>query len=372
MAGGGKGKGGGAAGAVAGATTVDIDLKLAGDIESFSGEQKKRVQASAASIGGCKPSEVKVAVSAGSVQVKLTMPRRAGQKLLAGVADGSVSSLAGNKIQAASCAKNCDTLTGPQPGGKCSTPSKAGKIGLWVTAIIMGLSTLFFFYKMWTMERKYFHAITCLCTGFATIAYFAMATDEGMKSVGCRTFYYARYLDWTVTTPLLLLDLMGVAGATFDLTCTLVGVDVLMIIAGLCGAMASGPGKWVLWVFGMVMFAPIVYQLAVVLQEKAKLVGASAQAVFQKLSWLTVGAWCGYPLVWFLAEGLRVISVDLEIFCYAFLDIVAKAVFGFILVFSHEAIDEVLLGRNYVVIETPMEHPEGEPSVSVLQQPRRR
>ena len=82
--------------------------------------------------------------------------------------------------------------------------SKAGKIGLWVTAIIMGLSTLFFFYKvwtiptampmrmfmrmplrayryarsaclyacpytrcfpflkMWTMERKYFHAIICL------------------------------------------------------------------------------------------------------------------------------------------------------------------------------------------------------------------
>jgi bacteriorhodopsin len=312
-------------------------------------------------------------VAAGSVLVTATMPRRSGQTVLTGVAQGKLTELAGNKIQGSKCAKNCGGLEGVPPGGaKCSSPTVAGKVALWVVAAIMGLSTLFFFYKMWQMERKYFHAITCLCTGFATIAYLTMASDGGMKMVGCRVFYYARYLDWTVTTPLLLLDLMGIAGATFDLTCTLVGVDVLMIVAGLCGAMAFGAGKWLLWLFGMVMFAPIVYQLAVVLQEKAKLVGKEAQAVFQKLAWLTVGTWAGYPLVWLLAEGLRVISVDLEIFCYAFLDVAAKAVFGFILVMSHEAIDEVLLGRNYVVIETPMEHPEGEPTVSVLQQPGRR
>ena len=44
--------------------------------------------------------QVKMKVAAGSVLVTATMPRRSGQTVLTGVAQGKLTELAGNKIQA--------------------------------------------------------------------------------------------------------------------------------------------------------------------------------------------------------------------------------------------------------------------------------
>jgi bacteriorhodopsin len=54
--------------------------------------------------------------------------------------------------------------------------------------------------------------------------------------------------------------------------------------------------------------------------------------------WLTIGS------VWAIANGSRIISVDAEIICYAVLDVLAKAGFGFWLLFTHDA-----MASSYVV-----------------------
>jgi hypothetical protein len=33
--------------------------------------------------------------------------------------------------------------------------SQAGSVALWITAAVMGLSTLWFFFQTWRQERKY-------------------------------------------------------------------------------------------------------------------------------------------------------------------------------------------------------------------------
>merc|ERR1719488_194780 len=65
-----------------------------------------------------------------------------------------------------------------------------------------------------------------------------MATGHGVyiREFDGREFFYARYVDWAFTTPLQLLDICGFAGASDDQTMWLLGVDFLMIIAGLIGA----------------------------------------------------------------------------------------------------------------------------------------
>ena len=45
-------------------------------------------------------------------------------------------------------------------------------------------------------------------------------------------FYWARYVDWFFTTPLLLLDLALLAGATKEAIVWLLGLDVMMIATG--------------------------------------------------------------------------------------------------------------------------------------------
>ena len=84
----------------------------------------------------------------------------------------------------------------------------------------------------------------------------------------CRQFFYARYIDWAFTTPLMLIDLLGFSGATADTRFFLLGVDFLMIIAGLIGSFVEGDEKYAFFGFGMLMFAPIIYYLLVDLKAK--------------------------------------------------------------------------------------------------------
>lgn len=41
--------------------------------------------------------------------------------------------------------------------------------------------------------------------------------------------------------------------------------------------------------------------------------------------------------IWGIADGSRTIGVDAEIVCYAILDVMAKPIFGFWLLFTHDA-----------------------------------
>jgi bacteriorhodopsin len=53
-----------------------------------------------------------------------------------------------------------------------------------------------------------------------------MLSGQGWTAIaGCRQFFYARYVDWSITTPLLLLDLGLIAGADGALIAAVIGCD---------------------------------------------------------------------------------------------------------------------------------------------------
>lgn len=60
------------------------------------------------------------------------------------------------------------------------------------------------------------------------------------------TVYWARYVDWSVTTPLLLLDLALLAGLSGGHIFIAVVADIIMILTGLFAAFGSEdtPQKW--------------------------------------------------------------------------------------------------------------------------------
>jgi bacteriorhodopsin len=56
-------------------------------------------------------------------------------------------------------------------------------------------------------RRKYYFCNTFIC-GIATFAYFSMLSGQGWTAIsGCRQFFYAHYVDWLLTTPLIILNL---------------------------------------------------------------------------------------------------------------------------------------------------------------------
>ena len=79
-----------------------------------------------------------------------------------------------------------------------------------------------------------------------------------VRYVCSRLFFYARYIDWLLTTPLLLYDLASVAGVESGETFGIIGLDVLMIVAGLIGSTQTPEYRWIFWAFGMLTCAPCI------------------------------------------------------------------------------------------------------------------
>ena len=92
----------------------------------------------------------------------------------------------------------------------------------------------------------------------AAIAYFSMGAGLGQApinvefprpgsaqvgSAGSREIFYVRYIDWFVTTPLLLLDLLLTAGLPTATILITILADEVMIVTGLVGALTSSSYK---------------------------------------------------------------------------------------------------------------------------------
>jgi bacteriorhodopsin len=80
------------------------------------------------------------------------------------------------------------------------------------------------------------------------LAYSAIALDQGYIFQNGERVIYARYIDWVVTTPLLLLSLnltgkynLSVEG---PITAGLMGTQAIMIITGLVAELSSGIAQW--------------------------------------------------------------------------------------------------------------------------------
>ena len=234
-------------------------------------------------------------------------------------------------------------------------------IVLWIAFALLFLPALFFFCKAFedtaalkaiaaasgtpipasvtaqAIEKYQIHKVIAGVICFvASLAYLTMASGYGYTVRCCdgRSFYYARYIDWTITTPLMLWEILDYSNAPLNERVFLYAADVLMIIGGLIGSLVCGGEKWAFFGFSVLVFIPILVFLCQ-MQDK---VHAQNKKVFTSIMNITVVSWFFYPIVWILAEGTGTISADAEAICYTVLDIIAKTVMGFMIVNSPFAI----------------------------------
>lgn len=127
-----------------------------------------------------------------------------------------------------------------------------------VSLTILGLSAM-----KPRSHRVFFYLSAGLCM-VACIAYFAMGSNLGWTPIDVefldngggigrnREIFYARYIDWFITTPMLLLDLCLTAGLPWPTILWVIAMDEAMVVTGLIGALVKSRYKWGFYVFGCV------------------------------------------------------------------------------------------------------------------------
>ena len=220
---------------------------------------------------------------------------------------------------------------------------------LWLGVLAFVAATAYFVYlgTQAPSGGRIFHVITAIITGVAAFSYFMMATGAGSVLLeGGRIFYYFRYIDWTITTPLLLLDLVLLAlvnpSRNISFVVGLIGLDIFMILTGLlAGSRDSGFGRGFWFIVSTVAMIALLYLVATRLFSEAASQGGAAQQVFRTLAYLTIVLWSLYPIVWLLGtEGFAVANSTVEVFLFLILDILAKIGFGFLLLTNREALSQ--------------------------------
>jgi len=227
---------------------------------------------------------------------------------------------------------------------ECTTIEEVGSTGvgaMTIAFLILIVSTIVFVFKAFPggETRKYYYCTAYIC-GFASVAYLAMLSGQGWLATSeCRQFFYARYIDYFVTTNITILLLGILSGASTELIAGAVGADCVWILAAFLGSVSYVQEvKW-LWFFIMVAALVVVaHHIAVLFKATAEAKGGDIAQLYGKLCWLTVLCWMCYPVVWLFSEGFSSFSISFEVCCYALLDCASKVGLSFLIMSAHNAL----------------------------------
>jgi bacteriorhodopsin len=216
------------------------------------------------------------------------------------------------------------------------------ELTLWAVVALMALGAVLIWYRGRNTEGK--HAehtiVSVFIPAIAAAAYLTMATGYSVSVItltdeSTQLVFWGRYIDWLVTTPLLLFDLALLAGADRNTLATLIGLDMYMIVTGLIASFAVNPTyRYVWWAVSTGAFLYILYIVFVDLPKFADAnLGSDLMGTFSTLKNMLAGLWLAYPVVWILGtEGIGVITLGPETILYGVLDVLAKVGFGYILI----------------------------------------
>ncbi len=229
----------------------------------------------------------------------------------------------------------------------------AGQYALVYNAFSFGIAsfaaaTLFFWFGRSQVSTHYKTALTI--TGLVTfIAFYhywrifdswdaAYNVVDGTVTATGATFNVAyRYVDWLLTVPLLLIELILVMrlsqSETVSKSLSLGTAAALMILLGYPGEVSGGIDTTrLIWgALSMIPFLYIVYTLYVGLGEAIARQPEGARGLVRLARNITVVSWFFYPVVYFapfvlpLSGGMATTVIEVG---YTVADITAKAVFG--------------------------------------------
>jgi len=150
-----------------------------------------------------------------------------------------------------------------------------------------------------------------------------------------------RYMDWLLTVPLLLIEIllvMKLDDETYSAKAWSLGLcSALMIVSGYYGELTvSGDltPRWICWIVSMLFFLYIVFELLVGLGEATKSESDPVvRSKIQVVQYMTVISWCTYPVVYLfpmmgISASDAVVAIQMG---YCVSDIISKCGVGLLI-----------------------------------------
>ncbi|WP_458189681.1 bacteriorhodopsin [Haladaptatus sp. NG-WS-4] len=218
---------------------------------------------------------------------------------------------------------------------------------LWGMIGLMGFALILFVYmgRNVTDERvKLIFVATIGIPAVSIASYLGLVSGLTISVIdipgrGESVTLWGRYLTWTFSTPLILFALGLLAGTSRAKLFTIIIFDMAMCVTGLAAALTV-QAVWLRWTWFLLSTAFFVVVLYILLVEWPRDVADKSpdiQNLFNRLKYLTVVLWIGYPIVWAVGtEGIALVGTGvsglvLTSWGYSILDIGAKFVFAFLL-----------------------------------------
>lgn len=193
-----------------------------------------------------------------------------------------------------------------------------------IAMTISGLVTFIALYHYWRIYASWEEA-------YSIVDGTLVATGKAFNSS-------YRYVDWLLTVPLLLIELilvMKLSGSeTLKKSVKLGGLAMLMILLGYPGEISDvSSTRWLWWSLSMIPFLVIVYELFIGLKTAQNAQPEKARSLIGAARFLVVISWSFYPIVFLFPMigvdgGTAKTIVEVG---YSISDIVAKAVFGIVI-----------------------------------------
>jgi len=206
-----------------------------------------------------------------------------------------------------------------------------------------------FYFVMQRNDYKPEHRATisyaAVITFIAAVMYWQMKEIVGFPAMGTAGQIAAtmpvRYLDWVLTTPLLLLEfgiISGIAGAAKGITYRLIVADVVMIVTGYFGEVGvpGSAGNYVNFVISSAAWLYIVYLIWNLQLGKAS---DELKKVVTNMKYFVIFGWAIYPIGTAIQQFMVINKSDVDTLSnavciaaiiYVIADIVNKVGFGLV------------------------------------------
>ncbi|WP_034553162.1 bacteriorhodopsin, partial [Carnobacterium funditum] len=205
----------------------------------------------------------------------------------------------------------------------------------WFYVMVMLVGALYFYSQSRNPKGvpKYEYMIAIFIPVWSALAYFSIAIGQGSLETSERTVYFARYLDWVFTTPLLLVALaltaMYYTKKNISIILSLVFLDVIMIVSGLIASFSENAVKYIWYSIGVAALIIIFYIVWVPLMNIAKESDLKLYNHYKNAALYLSLFWIGYPTVWLLGpSGLGIVSEFIDILAFILLPIFSKVGFS--------------------------------------------
>ena len=208
----------------------------------------------------------------------------------------------------------------------------------WLYVIAMAIGAIYFI-SLGNNPRgvpKSEYSVATFIPIWSGLAYMAMALGQGKIEIAGQITHYARYIDWIVTTPLLLLALSWTAmyfiAKDWTLIASLMGTQAIVVVTGLVADLSRASEARFLWyACGVVAFLVVLWGIWVPLRAKTRGQGVELSKLYDRLVTYFTVLWVSYPIVWLIGpSGLGWVNQPIETALFCVLPFFSKVGFSYL------------------------------------------